>query len=305
MKIANDLLLKILGILLLTAAAMKGYQLLTEPVANVDIWSNHNFLIVIVEFELALGIWLLSGLFKKAAWLAALICFSLFSAITLYKGLSGADSCGCFGSVQINPWITLFAVDIPAVIALLVFRSKEEKLIYWPSIPKFTATALVGLIVVGITTPVLALNKPSKITSEYEVLEPSNWIGKKLPILEHINIGKQLRKGNWLVLLYHHDCPDCIKAISTYEQIARDLAGNEDFLRIALIETPPYRKRVTNINSFCVIGRLADVKEWFITTPAVALLVNGKVTSTWEEEAPDLNTILEKIASTKLSTSSL
>jgi hypothetical protein len=66
--------------------------------------------------------WLLSSLLKKAAWLAAISCFSLFSAVTFYKAITGYASCGCFGSVHVNPWITLFAIDLPAVIALAVFR---------------------------------------------------------------------------------------------------------------------------------------------------------------------------------------
>lgn len=65
MKSASDIILKLLGILLLIAACLKGWQLLTEPVANKDIWTNRSFLIFTIEFELALGIWLLSGIFKK------------------------------------------------------------------------------------------------------------------------------------------------------------------------------------------------------------------------------------------------
>jgi hypothetical protein len=64
--------------------------------------------------ELALSVWLLSGLFKKGAWLAALVCFSFVSMITHYKAVTGAASCGCFGSVQANPWITLFTIGLPA-----------------------------------------------------------------------------------------------------------------------------------------------------------------------------------------------
>ena len=69
MRSASDIVLKLLGLLLLTGAVMKGWQLLTEPVANSDIWSYRPFLILVVEFEIALGIWLLSGLFKRLAWL--------------------------------------------------------------------------------------------------------------------------------------------------------------------------------------------------------------------------------------------
>jgi hypothetical protein len=46
----------------------------------------------------------------------------------------------------------------------------------------------------------------------------------------------------------------------------------------------------------CTLGQLAETKEWFVTTPAVALLSAGKVTSAWEEKAPDLDTIIQKIA---------
>ena len=310
MKTANDIVLKALGILLIIAGALKGWQLLTEPVANNSIWSYRPFLILTVEFELALGIWLLCGLFKKAAWLAALICFSLFSFITLYKGFSGAESCGCFGSVHVNPWATLFAIDIPSVIALVVFRPVlsfkrkaesirtliQEFFTPMPSIPRLGITICLTVITLAVTTPILAFNEPAKITSSYEVLEPETWVGKKLPILEHIDIVKQLEKGTWLVLMYHHDCPDCAAAIPKYERIARDMAGNEDFLQIALIEVPPYGQGQVSRNSPCALGRLADNKDWFVTTPAVALLTDGQVTSAWEAKAPDLDTILKTMA---------
>ena len=36
-------------------------------------------------------------------------------------------------------------------------------------------------------------------------------------------------------------------------------------------------------------------KDWFVTTPAVALLTDGQVTSAWEAIAPDLDTILKNM----------
>jgi len=119
---AGDILLKALGLLLLTAAVLKGHELLTVPVANGGLWMWRPFLIFQVEFELALGFWLLSGVFKRLAWLATLLCFGLFCCVTLYKALTGAASCGCFGTVHVNPWLTLLAIDLPAVVALTLFR---------------------------------------------------------------------------------------------------------------------------------------------------------------------------------------
>jgi hypothetical protein len=138
----------------------------------------------------------------------------LLALSRLFKALSGAASCGCFGSVHVNPWITLFAIDLPAVIALTVFRPRGLGLVDWPGMPRFAVSAVFAIAVLGVSTPILALNEPAEVTSQYEVLEPETWVGKKLPILEHIDIGEKLSKGNWLILLYHHDCPDCIKAIA-------------------------------------------------------------------------------------------
>ena len=80
----NNIVLKLLGILLITAAALKAWQLLTEPMAENSVWSSRPVLIGLVELELALGFWLLSGLFKRAA----LYCFSrnldIFRNINLY-----------------------------------------------------------------------------------------------------------------------------------------------------------------------------------------------------------------------------
>jgi len=303
--VANNIVLKILGLLLLTGAVLKGYELLTTPTANTDIWSNRYFLIFVVEFELSLGIWLLSGLFKRAAWLVTLGCFSLFCCITLYKGLTGAASCGCFGNVHVNPWITLFVIDLPAVLLLMIFRPNLEKhrilnILHWlepmPKFAVFGIVFLIGLTSVAVSSPVLILNEPETATSTYEVLEPSKWIGKELPILGHIDIANQLKNGNWLAVLYHHDCPDCQKAINQLERLTANFSSNEAFLRIALIEVPPYKvinNDSINKNSPCIIGKLDFTKKWFVTTPVIVLLSNHSVVKVWQENVPIFEELLK------------
>jgi hypothetical protein len=312
-----------LGLLLLTAAALKGHELLTVPVADKGFWSWRPFLIFQVEFELVLAIWLLSGVFKPLAWLAGLLCFGLFCCITLYTALTGAASCGCFGAVDVNPWITLLAIDLPAVVALAVVRPPSALAAVlsclralpaaaigeWdaigraaariaPPVPcmrRFVVAVALTLAALGITTPILAVYEPAKVAAAYEVLEPETWTGRRLPILEHIDIAETLEKGHWLVLLYHRDCPDCTVAILEYEQMARDLAGDGGFMQIALIAVPPYGRGAAGQNSSCTIGRLAEAKEWFVATPAVVLLSNGQVMSAWEEKTPGLETILRQM----------
>lgn len=316
---ASDVVLKGLGLLLVVAAVLKGHELLTVPVANQDIWSSRAFLIFQVEFELALGIWLLSGVFKPLAWLAGVACFTLFCGVALYKALTGAASCGCFGTVHVNPWITLFAIDLPAAILLLVLRPKSVfgslgrswsltlRLLHLFRRAGHRATrrshshagAIVGrvvartasirsvvtmaaiAVVLGATTPILALNAPAKATAKYEVLEPETWVGKELPILEHIDIADQLRTGNWLVVLVHHDCPHCRREVPMIERMIRKQGGSDGFPTLALIELAPYSARSPWYGTSSANGRLANCKVWLVETPVAVLLEATKVKAEW------------------------
>jgi len=321
---AGDILLKALGLLLLTAAVLKGHELLTVPVANRGLWTWRPFLIFQVEFELALGLWLLSGVFKRLAWLAALLCFSLFCCVTLYKALSGATSCGCFGTVHVNPWLTLLTIDLPAVVVLTLFhppssftpglsflRRQESVsgtlgsfLRPMPSLPRFAVTAALGLTILGLTTPILVLNEPALVTSTYEVLEPETWVGKELPILEHIDIADQLKQGTWLVVLYQYDCPHCREAIPKYERMAHDLSGTQDSLQVALVAMPPYARATLTDHEVCALGHLSHRKQWFVATPAIALMKEGVVNAAWEGQAPDPGAVLGQLSRLQWSSSS-
>jgi tetratricopeptide (TPR) repeat protein len=110
---------------------------------------------------------------------------------------------------------------------------------------------------------------------DYEVLNPSGWVGKNLPVLASIDIQEQLKDGNWLLLFYHFDCPACLDAIKTIQGQEKELltAGQ----RIALIEVPPYGKLSMDIKSPCVWGKLPGTKQWLVETPVVVKIRDGIV----------------------------
>ena len=110
-----------LGAILLVAAALKAHQLATQPLAEDSVFSSRAVLTLWFEVEIVLGLWLFSGLFPRAALVAAMGCFSLFSAVTGFKALSGEPSCGCFGVVEVSLWYTLI-LDVGAVTALVLVR---------------------------------------------------------------------------------------------------------------------------------------------------------------------------------------
>ena len=161
MKIANRVVMYIAGAVLVIAAVLKIHQLLTEPIISKGFWESWAFFVIQIPLELGLGIWLLSGLFRKAAWLIAVLSFALFIVVTLHQGLTGVTSCGCFGKVVVNPWITLFFIDAPIFLLLLVFFPRGQKLLPppWPAAEHFWGVFLPTFVILGTITPVLFFNK--------------------------------------------------------------------------------------------------------------------------------------------------
>lgn len=177
MKIANKIVMAVAGAFLIVAAALKAKQILTEPILTKGFWESWLFLVIQIPLEFGLGIWLVCGLFRKAAWLLGTLSFGAFIIITGYKALSGDASCGCFGTVHVNPWITLLTIDVPLFILLLMFRPKGEKLLPppWPSAKHFFGVAIPTVIFLTALVPVLVINKPPENTPTREVIRPGDW----------------------------------------------------------------------------------------------------------------------------------
>jgi thiol-disulfide isomerase/thioredoxin len=311
MKTANKIVMSIAGAVLIIASVLKVHQLLTEPIISAGFWESWLFTVIQIPLEMGLGIWLVSGLFRKAGWLLSLVAFAGFIGITIAKWWTGAASCGCFGVVLVKPWITLTAIDIPLFVLLAIFRPKGERLLPppWPSAKYFFGVAVPTFFILGTIVPVLVFNKPPDVADKYEVIKPQTWLaGKnadpnnvaaKWPLLAHIDIADKISVGFVIAFLYHYDCPECRQAIPDFEQINQSLSGNPDITGVAFIEIPPYGSADQNPvkpDTSCLTGRLDTTKTWYVKTPLIVLLKNGSPIYYWQEETPNLEQIGEKIA---------
>ncbi|RKY20497.1 MAG: hypothetical protein DRP62_08540 [Planctomycetota bacterium] len=313
-KTANQIVMVVTGSVLIAAAGLKVHHLLTEPIISEGFWESWEFFLIQIPLELGLGIWLVSGLFRKAAWAVATISFGLFIAVTLQKGLIGAESCGCFGRVHVNPWITLSAVDIPLFVMLLIFRPKGQKLFPppWPSAKHFFGVAVPTFILIAVSMPVLILNKPPDKTDKYEVVKAEEWTGgrtanekqtaqnpaaEEWPMLKYIDIAESLRSNIVVVTLYNTECDNCHNAILTYDRMSRDMA-NDNSIRFAFVEIPPYssqRDSIVPVDTPCLTGKLDSSKEWYIKTPLIVALHDGLAVKAWDTKTPELDEILEAV----------
>jgi hypothetical protein len=282
------------GGLLLVAAALKGHQIATAPVPETDLLTSRWFLIALVECELALGLWFLSGWRPNLIRVAGMSCFAVFGLIAVSKAVQGAESCGCFGRVAINPWWTAL-IDLAAALAFALFSQANDSVLINASdrTNLFRRKWAVCCLFVLFGIPAgwaMATFSPNRIgddgflgDGQIVVLEPKEWIGKPFPLTPHIDLGEQLKSGVWKVLLYHHDCPKCQEAIAKWE----NAASTDDTIstsRIALIEMPPYgpQPHVTSSPDRLFYGRLSEEREWFVTAPVELDLRDGTVTSVSE-----------------------
>jgi hypothetical protein len=141
--------------LLLTAAGLKGYDLWSNSPATDTRFLTTNWQITLVEAEVVLALWLLSGLWQFGSWVAASVGFVLLASVSLDLAVHKLP-CGCLGSVgtrwELSAW-HMFAVDLLAVATLLWWRPVRQfhrrewqlKSSYW----RFAYFAFLAMVFVG------------------------------------------------------------------------------------------------------------------------------------------------------------
>lgn len=165
--------------------------------------------------------------------------------------------------------------------SLLNWRPKES----FFAIQRVAVVLMLSLLIGVPAAFVIGSYKPTTLSEFGEiigdgkivVLEPEKWIGKRFPLLDYIDIGDKLKEGRWLVLLYHHDCPDCRQAI---ENLSHEKSFKGEETRVALIEVPPYgdtKTRVALSEIRVTLGRLDETRDWFVSTPTKAWLDSNEV----------------------------
>ena len=296
---------RVLGVVILVAAFLKAHQLATVPSLGEGLFHARWFNILVVEFELFFGIWLLFGLLPSLTWLTTVGCFTIFTLVSLYKAVSGEASCGCLGGVTVPPLVTM-AFDLSVVGLLIWFR--PDGIRRWRGSEIFGELAELFRQKRGVTIAVLWLFVAIPATyamvsvktfdvSEWGeafigvdgrktiTLEPEKWTNKDFGLTDYVDIRDKLNRGVWLVLLHTHTCSSCREGVRLYRELAVEFAGNETAPKIAMIELPPYETEQTTTNPAdrVVYGKLDKRHRWKIKAPAVLLVDNRRVQNVFDK----------------------
>ncbi len=114
--------------------------------------------------------------------------------------------------------------------------------------------------------------------TELTTFQPDLLIGQRFPLLDQINIGDELSTGQWIVLLYHHDCPKCTEAAAKLAAGANETTARANGTHLAFIELPPYGPLGSiTLSSAIRFGQFSEDQAWDIPTPLALRIADGKV----------------------------
>ncbi len=289
--------LLVVGVLL-AAAVLKTHQLLTEPILGKGFLYSRWILIGLVELEFFFGLWILTGRAAQLTWRLATMCFVLFACVSAYKAIGGEASCGCFGRLQVNPWITM-TFDLAMLAALLALPPAESNA---PGHMVRIPLRVFATVVVAIGLPALVAmtyfwpptaspaNGVTIAGDNWVIAEPQRWPGKRFPLLDQIDVGERLAAGRWLLVFYHPGCPQCEELIDRYRNWQQARVAGAESAKVAFIEVPDAEQShsIDFSGTRCLLGSLDRSRRWFVPTPTILVLQEGTVRTVAQQEGPAL-----------------
>ncbi len=235
----------------------------------------------------------------RLARAAAILLLGFFAVILVWETVSGAASCGCFGSVTVPPWVTL-VVDGSLFLGVLFLAPRGRE--FAPPTPLRTAIALLWTLAV-FAVSFAAAPRPENgggaavqeggmraamapVPPSYYLPDYDSWIGKTWDELDlSPYLGPEpsfLRHGLAFVVFYRKDCEHCHQLFSTY------FAGEPPYPTLLVAVPEKNGFPTTGVLPLpctgCAERDLPAGCDWFFQTPVVVRFEDGRVTCVAEED---------------------
>ncbi len=262
---------------------------------------------VAIELAAVGVIWLVPRLARPVA----LTILGVFVPVLIGDVVTGAASCGCFGSVQVHPLIT-FAVDGTLLAGVALSSHRAESLRWSAHLPSRQVVAgLIWVMAAFIVafgypfhhagsavagahptpTPVRAAAAP---VPAYYMPHYSKWIGHpwaSLKLARWVHPQVRIRKdGVQYIVLYRKDCEHC------HHLLERFFSGTLTFPTtvVAVPDKQGFPAQVLPMPcTACSRAELPSGCDWFFATPVLIRVRNGIVECAAEVD-PDAPSCLER-----------
>ena len=224
-----------------------------------------------------------------ARW-AGIVILGAFLPVLVGDLMLGASSCGCFGAIKVNPWVTL-VTDVTFFFGLLVLGRHESRLAMTRSLPtsRVLAVGIWSLLSVVLAfaipaeTPADPLasagGRPPLPADGYYLPSFEEWVGQPFQELEiaawTTGLTDDLDVGQQFVIFFRKDCEHCHELMEVY------FSGPLDWPTTAIAVPERDGWPTENLQPFpcdeCRAAELPSGIDWFLQTPVLVRLVDGMV----------------------------
>lgn len=224
-----------------------------------------------------------------ARW-AGIVMLGAFLPVLVGDVALGAESCGCFGSVEVNPWFTL-VMDVTFLFGLIFLGRRDPRLALGRLLPtsRVIAAGVWSLLSVFAAFALPADNPADlSVATAVEALLPvdgyylpdyEEWIGRPFRDLDIASwitgLPVDLEAGQQYVIFFRKDCEHCHELMEVY------FNGSLDWPTTAVAVPEREGWPTENLQPFpCVGCRVAELPagiDWFLQTPVLIRLADGVV----------------------------
>lgn len=259
----------------------------------------------VLEFTIAVEL-VVAGVMVLVPGLARLVGIAMlasFVPVLVGDVAMGASSCGCFGAVQVPPWVTL-TTDLFFLLSLVFLARGVESLKMTRSLPTWRVVAA-GIwsvtsvaVAFGLTGPPAAASNGAETEVKSTVSGPSGgyylpdyatWIGRPfsdLEIASWINgLPDDLNEGQQYVMFYRVDCEHCHELMEVY--FAGELPLPTTAVAVPERAGFPETGALPFVCGACRLAELPAGVDWFLQTPVLVRLNGGVVECAAEMTADD------------------
>jgi hypothetical protein len=195
----------VFSVFLLVTAFLK-FRDFGSPSALFDIAPSLEF--GLIQLEVLIALWLLSGWKTIAAWFCTLCLFATFAGASLALVVQKKATCGCFGSVDFNPaWV--FVIDIVAISTLLLVGRIENNRVVDPSpdwigfrLKQRILSLTMGISLIAITIGFAGIYFNTHVGSWYARNLPIALTGQVLVTEPSVVAASPGVEGNWQTLSF-------------------------------------------------------------------------------------------------------
>lgn len=264
----------LVGTLLILASSLKLHAFLNHDISLISaILTGGAWLdVVSIYCEIILGMLLLTGFHAWTVTVLTAGFFAILSLTSLYLAINGQSSCGCFGVVEIHPWIT-FGADLLLFSALLLISrwNRDQRV---PFNAGFRIAIKTMMMVAGTSVAFFAFNTDSLATL-------SRLRGEFLQLSPSVLYAGSGTANEWRDIT--------ISFINNSDQTIQVQGGSSNCSCIST-DSLPISVAPHATQPFVVQVRFGKTKGWFLQrfllytsskqTPIIIGYVTGRVTST-------------------------